>query len=662
MRVTLVSTLSYVGALGSSTNAEFLKEFYLPIGLLTVARILEENACLVTIIDPNMVAWRERLTDQNALRQSVVNHILESEPAWVGFTTMCDSYHHTLCMAMALKREKAVRIVLGGPQASAVAHETLRSFSCIDYVIRGEAEASLAEFVSAMAGVCDLSEVPNLVYRHDNSLPISNTRAPLLENLDDAPIPAFEHYAFLRDQLHFLPIEAGRGCPFHCDFCSTALFFDRRYRLKSGKRLVMEMLTLESIFGQGHCFRLIHDMLTVDKRLVRSMCAELRQLDPIRQWSCSARADCVDDELLRDMALAGCNDIYFGIETGSQKMQAKIKKRLNLGKVFPRVETARKLGMDATLSFICGFPDETLDDLNSTLSMIFASTRRFGHNVNLQLHLLAPYVGTELYEMNESSLKFDGYFSDQTGQSVENDDAHLIKENPSLFSNFYYSETKNYQRDILFGIDTFVYVLLRDFPLTILFLQRSGFSPIEIYLAWQAIALRTVAARQLAVVSASVRTTRETFTQYIEDIETSLSPESRILLSRAFAYEGAIADLVDEQQRDLRKSDRRFSKLRILQSDLEVETMRSYLAGDLNKLPEVRSAADLFYVVQYRSSRHINAYRVTHFLATVLNLVISGKAPHEALPAMYPQADQKQLQQSIDNALSTIEKLEFNLD
>ena len=79
-------------------------------------------------------------------------------------------------------------------------------------------------------------------------------------------------------------------------------------------------------------------------------------------WSCSARVDCVDPELLELMWEAGCRDIYFGIEAGSARMQAISRKRLDLDLVEPTLDVTSRLRIRTVTSFITGYPEEEKED------------------------------------------------------------------------------------------------------------------------------------------------------------------------------------------------------------------------------------------------------------------------------------------------------------
>jgi len=200
------------------------------------------------------------------------------------------------------------------------------------------------------------------------------------------------------------------------------------------------------------------------------------------------------------MADAGCVDVFFGIESGSPNMQRNIKKYLQVDQVLPRVKEAVGLGMSTTCSFICGFPDETKEDLELSMDMIFSLIREQGSRVSVQMHLLAPFIGTDVYDKYKADMKMDSYLSDQTGQELDWDDLEIIRELPSVFSNFYYVPTIHYERKLLYGLDTFVYLVLLRYQSSFVLLWNAGFSSLDLYSFWQRECLGQMPASRLAAV------------------------------------------------------------------------------------------------------------------------------------------------------------------
>ncbi len=321
--------------------------------------------------------------------------ILDQEPEVVGLTTMCNSYPQTLALARECRAlDPTVKIVLGGPQATVVDLQTMERFGWCDAIVRNEADSSPRQVLGRWAGGDDLEGVPGVTWRRPDDAIVRNVDAPLPQDLDSLPYPAFDRYPLDQVQVGLAPIEAGRGCPYACTFCSTNEYFNRRYRIKSPQRLIAEMSFLHEQYGVDR-FDLVHDMLTVDRRWVQKFCHALLDGGCEFRWGCSARVDRVDDAL-SEMAAAGCVGIFFGVETGSQRMQSLVHKHLELDRVMPVMRTCINHDMAPTGSFIIGFPDETIDDAFDSFHMAL-DILQCSPRTQAQMHLLAPLVGSPLY-------------------------------------------------------------------------------------------------------------------------------------------------------------------------------------------------------------------------------------------------------------------------
>src|SRR5205814_1110404 len=146
------------------------------------------------------------------------------------------------------------------------------------------------------------------------------------------------------------------------------------FRVKSPQRVLEDMRSIAARYGfRG--FNLVHDMFTVDRRKVAAFCETLIEANEGFKWSCSARTDCVDEELLELMARAGCDGIFFGVETGSKRMQRIIDKDLDPLQARSAVEIAERLGIRTTVSTIVGFPEETEADLRETINVFMHAMR-----------------------------------------------------------------------------------------------------------------------------------------------------------------------------------------------------------------------------------------------------------------------------------------------
>ena len=380
---------------------------YLPVGLLTIGALLEQAGHEVDILDPVLESKSGSTLKSGPDRPEHLARLIRSrKPDLVGFGTICSSYPLTIGWAEAFHElSPKVPVLLGGPHATATDEQTLRAFPWIDFVLRGEVENSIIPLVTCLDTSGDLDAVPGLTWRRDGRV-VRNPDAAIVSDLDSLPTPAYHLYPvgqlFQRYDAKIgpfhqpFPLEAGRGCPYSCSFCSTSGFFRRRYRAKSPERLIVEMVALHSDYGLDH-FDLSHDLFTCDRAYVSEFCRRLREenLHKLLKWECYSRIDTVDRRTLTEMAAAGCVRVFYGIETGSQRMQKIIGKNLPLREVRPIVKETLSLGMNATTSFIFGFPQELPEDLSATLSL---AVEMVGLGVDqVPLLPLIPLVGSGLY-------------------------------------------------------------------------------------------------------------------------------------------------------------------------------------------------------------------------------------------------------------------------
>jgi radical SAM superfamily enzyme YgiQ (UPF0313 family) len=414
----------------------------MPLGLLTLAGVLERAELRPELadLDSSYAAWLASSGRRGGFVRHVAEDLARRGADVYGFGTICSSYPLTLRIATTLKElDPGCRIVLGGPQATATADETVAAFPAVDAVVRGEADAVFPALLDALASSSDLAAVPGLTYRSGGGV-VHTRDAPLIDDLDALPSPAYHLYPALR-RAESVPLEVGRGCPFSCTFCSTSAFFGRRFRLKSPARIVEEMRTLLRTYGLD-CFELVHDNFTVDRSRVVAFCDALASCGEGFSWSCSSRTDSLDDDLLEQMRSAGCTGVFFGIESGSPTIQRAIGKRLDLAAARTRLRRIDRRGIPATVAFITGFPEETPEDLRDTVELLVDSLRF--DRLEPQLTLLSPLAGTAIHERHRHELVRDAIVSDMAFQGEEQDraDDALIDRYPDIFSTFYSVPTR----------------------------------------------------------------------------------------------------------------------------------------------------------------------------------------------------------------------------
>lgn len=476
--------------MGETEAARIMGELA-PVGILSLAAVLEAKGLQPAVVDLNRVyySWLQDPDRDKTDFCSFAGDYFAGRDFdgfdFFGFSTVCSSYPLTLRIAAEVKQAHPESVVvLGGPQASVVDVSTMHAYPFIDMVVRGEAEQTLPDLVDALTRHSSLAAVPGITFRRsEDGQIVRNTAAPLVADLDALPFPAFHLFPDVRFCRHF-PLELGRGCPFSCTFCSTNDFFRRNFRLKSPAQMIADMRRIRQTYGISS-FELVHDMFTVDRKRVVAFCEALLESKEEFTWGCSARTDCVDEELIALMSRAGCRGIFFGIETGSRRMQKIIDKGLELNDSTERVRSCDKFKINTAVSLMAGFPDETMDDLRDTAAF-FVDSLRYDH-ADPQLSILAPLAGTPISTQHKDSLVLNDDVADMSyrGWRQAPEDHAMIAGHPEIFSSFYSTPLPHLDREFLKELRDFLLCGMRAFRRLLLGLHQDSGNVVDVFEQWQ---------------------------------------------------------------------------------------------------------------------------------------------------------------------------------
>ena len=489
MKVCLISAPT-ASELGGShlAEADALRTMaeHAPLGVLSLAAVLEREGLRPEVVDLNRLYYdfqRVREHGETDFSRFAASYFAGQAFDFFGFSTVCSSYPLTIRIACEVKRLHPDSVVaLGGPQASAVDLATLRAYAPIDLVVRGEAEETLPQLLDALAGHSPLDAVAGITFRHGQELR-RNPDASGITDLDGLPFPAF-HLLPDMQGCRFLPLELGRGCPFACTFCSTNDFFRRRFRLKSPSRMLEDMRLAKATYGVD-TFELVHDMFTVDRKRVAAFCETLIESGESFYWGCSARTDCIDEELIALMAQAGCRGVFFGIETGSARLQKVIDKGLDLTESAARVRSCDQHKIKTAVSLIIGFPDETMDDLRATVRFFMESLCK--KYADPQLVILAPLAGTPIHQQHREKLVLDDAGADMAyrGWDQGPDEEKMIAEHPEIFPNFYSVPTQFLDHEFVKELRDFLLNGIKSARSLLVELHKAGGDMLDIFQEWR---------------------------------------------------------------------------------------------------------------------------------------------------------------------------------
>jgi radical SAM superfamily enzyme YgiQ (UPF0313 family) len=419
-----------IDGLSQSRNLRFAQCFA-PMGLVSLAGAGREAAD-ITIADINKEINSNKLTMSGTFYDTAAEWLIDLNPDIVGFMTESDSYHHLLRIFQKIKEKSPNTItLLGGVHATAVHRETLRDFPSVDLIVRGEGELAFQMLLETLNNGKDLTKVGNLTYRDKGEI-VVNPDLPLISELDHLPFPDFSGI-HLEDQ-DIIYVEIGRGCPFKCNFCFTAPYWQRKHRIKSAERIMRELRYFKEEYGRTD-FNFTHDLFTTDRRWVINFCKELSSSDLKVSWTCSSRTDTIDEEQIYWMKQAGCRDIYFGVETGTEEMQKLINKRLNLEHARQIISKNTEAGISATVGFIAGLPKESDVSLRGTLTEALYYLNL--SDTTVHLFGFCPYRGSPNFENIKNQLVFDEHFVDfPLPAEIHGENCKLMKDSFDIFTRY----------------------------------------------------------------------------------------------------------------------------------------------------------------------------------------------------------------------------------
>jgi anaerobic magnesium-protoporphyrin IX monomethyl ester cyclase len=329
----------------------------------------------------------------------VARRIAALKPDYLGLSATTISVTNASRIA---ERVKALRpgvvTILGGAHVSAIPERTLEAFPSIDYGVVGEGEVSLFDLLARLESGVAVDSVPGLAFRRDGRIH-ANPRAPYIDDLDALPMPAwdllpdfphrFRPTLFSYPQTPVATLITSRGCPFSCTFCdrSTSGRKGRMHSVESVVRLCQELVDR----GVRH-INFLDDLFTVRKQRVVDLCHAFLDHGFTFTWSCNSHPNLLDAETLQLMQRAGCWQIAYGIESGSQRVLDVVKHEVRIPRMRETLRQTRAAGIRTKGFMMLGHPTEGPDSL--------AETAEFLRTVELdicQITKFTPYPGTPAY-------------------------------------------------------------------------------------------------------------------------------------------------------------------------------------------------------------------------------------------------------------------------
>lgn len=386
---------------------------FLPLGIAQLAAVLEKHGHVVDVLDLRLN--KNRKTWKKALKEKIRS--FSPQIACINSYFMSLKSMDKTCSF--IKQQFNIPVCLGGAYpalfpykllSNSVPVDFLKNNKDIDFLITGEGEVVLPKLLENLEKEKQVGNLPGLSWRKGKKLHKSKKK-PVVKNLDNLPLPSWSNFNLddypalpkHHKKMPVIPMSGSRGCSWSgCSFCcQPGRNIKGFYRRRSPISVVDEMLFLESTYGAKE-IRFWDDNFTADQAWVREICRLLKEKRSRLIWSCHARADYMEEKTLEQMKKAGCWQIMYGIESGSENIIKSINKGISLEKAGRIISMTKKAGIETRASYIIGLPGEYPELTEKTIRF----ARKNKADIT-QFSIFTPYPGTKAYERIKKSKKLD---------------------------------------------------------------------------------------------------------------------------------------------------------------------------------------------------------------------------------------------------------------
>jgi radical SAM superfamily enzyme YgiQ (UPF0313 family) len=376
---------------------------YAPLQTLMAAAVLREQGHSVAVFDVTLAA-----SPEEEFRAAIAGHrpklVAVIEDNFNFLTKMCLTRNRELAFRMCRAASDAcVPAIVNGSDATDRAAAYLHAG--FEAVLTGEVEQTLQEVARVFVdGNDSREEVAGLAYLEGGMVRRTGRRKPI-ENLDTLPDAAWDlvdlelyRAAWRAAHGHFsLNLVSSRGCPYRCNWCAKPVF-GSDYRFRSPGRVAAEMLKLKRDHQVDHIW-FADDIFALSPSWTRGFAEAVDAIGAAIPFKMQSRCDLMTRDTVGALRRAGCEEVWMGAESGSQKILDAMEKGTRVEQIYEARENLRRHGIRACFFLQFGYPGETLQDIERTIQMV-----RDTAPDDIGVSVSYPLPGTKFYERVSAEL------------------------------------------------------------------------------------------------------------------------------------------------------------------------------------------------------------------------------------------------------------------
>ncbi len=339
---------------------------YPPLGILYLSSHLRRNGFAVEVYDSTFGSCDELLKT-----------LEDTPPSLLGIYGNLMTRPNVLKI-IAAARARGWTVVLGGPEPQAYAEQYLTAGAHI--IVQGEGELTVEELLLAFRQrKTTFHEIPGLIFRGTDGTVVRTTSRQLISDLDSQPWPDRErieiekYLQVWRDHhgMGSVSLLTARGCPFHCRWCSHAVY-GTTHRRRSAKAVAEEV---QWLLGRYHpdMLWIADDVFTIHHGWILEYGREIKQRGLRIPFECITRADRVNAKIADALAELGCFRVWIGSESGSQRILDAMQRGVRVEQVREAIRLFSERGIQTGMFLMWGYEGEEIADIEATIEHVKAT-------------------------------------------------------------------------------------------------------------------------------------------------------------------------------------------------------------------------------------------------------------------------------------------------
>jgi len=377
---------------------------YSPLSTLIAAAMLREQGHAVALFDATFARGIQDFEDALDCHPGALLAIMEDNFNFL--TKMCTEQRRSATFAMiAAARRRGGRVLVNGPDSSDRPQLYLQAGA--DAVLLGEGEAALIEIAAVLSAtpLAPLNDIAGIVLPDDGKGMRRTAIRPNQRQLDKLPLPAWDlvdvetyRKAWTNRHNRFSwNMATSRGCPYACNWCAKPIF-GRGYEQRSAAMVARELRSLKDHVNPDHIW-FSDDIFGLTTEWLQDFARDVARLDARTPFMMQSRVNLMKPEAVAALAEAGAEEVWLGVESGSQKVLDAMEKGSNVTEARAATRLLKAAGIRACWFIQLGYPGETWEDISLTRNLIVEEQP---HDIGVSVAY--PLPGTRFYDLVKAGL------------------------------------------------------------------------------------------------------------------------------------------------------------------------------------------------------------------------------------------------------------------